>query len=76
MPLTQRLQTELGLINTLCICHTVDVMVEDIEKLDRGKAKIDRALKANLFVRGHEKLHHWLKTQRTCKRGLKHKSKL
>ena len=50
-------------------------MIEDIEKLDRGKAKIDRALKANLFVRGHEKLQHWLKTQRTCKRGLKRKSK-
>ena len=71
----ERLQTELGLINTPCICHTVDLIVEDIGKLDWGKAKIDRALKVNLFVRSHEKLHHWLKTQSTCKRGLKRKSK-
>ena len=38
----ERLKSELGVFNVPCLCHVLDLLVEDIGKLQWAKKLIDR----------------------------------
>lgn len=71
----KRIEEELGILNVPCICHSIDLLVEDLGELPWMKPVIERANAVNNYVRGHEKLHCWLKEESPFNKGLKRQSK-
>ena len=71
----KRIEDELGISNEPCLCHSLDLLVKDIGDLVWAKPIIERANVVNNYVRGHEKLHSWLKDNSPHNKGLKRQSK-
>ena len=71
----KRIEEELGVLNVPCVCHSIDLLVEDLGELPWMKPIIERANQVNTYVRGHEKLHSWLKDESPHHMGLKRQSK-